>query len=232
MRRSIVLIFYKSILKLTKKCIYCGSKEGLTKDHIPPKSLFVNPRPSNLITVPCCNHCNNSFSMDDEYMQVMFSMRLGVHKKNAVKKNWDKILRNLGRSESKGFYQSIIKSIKQVDVKTMDDIQLGKISTYEIDYNRITNVSDRIIKGLYYTTKKEILPLEYHVDSFLLEQIDINDNLSELSNKFFQALSTATEIKIGETFSYRIKEMDFDHKSCLLYFSIYNEFNFFGMTSK
>jgi len=39
-------------------CVYCGKKLPLTKDHIPPKNLYSKPRPSNLITVPCCEKCN------------------------------------------------------------------------------------------------------------------------------------------------------------------------------
>ncbi len=159
-------------------------------------------------------------------------MRIDVHKKETVQKNWPKILRNLNRDESVGFYQSIMRSIKEVDVKTSNGANLGKVSTYDIDYNRITSVSDRIVQGLYYETKNEILPTEYHIDSYLLEQIDFDDKLKKLFTTIFQALSTSTEIKIGETFSYRIKEMDFDPRSCFFYFSIYGEYNFFGMTSK
>ncbi|MBO6621906.1 MAG: hypothetical protein JJ892_08780 [Balneola sp.] len=217
---------------MSEKCIYCGNLEELTRDHIPPKNLFPKPRPSNLITVPCCKPCNNSFSLDDEYMQVMFSLKYNVHEKETVKRNWPKILRNLSRIESDGFYQSIMNGVKDFDVKTKSGVHLGKISTYEIDYKRITNVSDRIVQGLYFETKNNILPSEYHISSYLLEQIDFDDKLRNLFEKFFQLLSTATEIRIGETFSYRIKEMDFDPNTCLFYFSIYNEFNFFGMTSK
>ena len=43
-------------IKISKegKCIYCGNWAELTKDHIPPKCLFTDPKPENLITIPCC----------------------------------------------------------------------------------------------------------------------------------------------------------------------------------
>src|SRR5262249_6151706 len=48
-------------------CIYCLANPRETNDHIPPKGLFREPRPSNLITVPACYRCNSSFSGDDDY---------------------------------------------------------------------------------------------------------------------------------------------------------------------
>ena len=41
------------------------SKKNLTTEHVPPKSLFPKPRPSNLITVPSCESCNVRFAQDE-----------------------------------------------------------------------------------------------------------------------------------------------------------------------
>lgn len=58
-------------------CYLCGSPNPTTKDHIPPKGFFPEPRPTNLITVPCCESCNNGFSLDDDAMRAWFCMGLG-----------------------------------------------------------------------------------------------------------------------------------------------------------
>lgn len=47
-------------------CIYCGQFAD-TKDHVPLKCLFEKPYPPNLLTVPSCQLCNQSFSKDEEY---------------------------------------------------------------------------------------------------------------------------------------------------------------------
>ena len=66
---------------MKKSCIYCGNTEDLTKDHIPPKTLFPKPRPSNLITVPCCKNCNGSFSLEkDLFPHLDHNYELGVFK--------------------------------------------------------------------------------------------------------------------------------------------------------
>lgn len=217
---------------MAKSCIYCGSGEDLTRDHIPPKTLFPKPRPSNLITVPCCKNCNGSFSLDDEYFQIMLSLRIDVHKKDSVQKNWKKILRGLKRSESAGFYKSIMSSIKKRNVKTKDGIYLGKISTYDIDVERVKNISDRIIQGLYFNITGNRIPREYDYTSTIYNQDDIDEQRVKVFQMFITALGPEEENKIGDVFSYRYKQMDFDLNTCLFYFSIYDNFEFFGMVSK
>lgn len=48
------------------KCLYCGKKAN-NREHVPSKSLLEKPYPNNLITIPACQICNNSFSLDEEY---------------------------------------------------------------------------------------------------------------------------------------------------------------------
>jgi hypothetical protein len=51
-------------------CAFCR-KPASTRDHVPPKGLFGQPLPSNLITVPACRDCNAGAGQDDEVMQEM-----------------------------------------------------------------------------------------------------------------------------------------------------------------
>jgi hypothetical protein len=53
-------------------CYNCG-KPADSKDHLPPKAFFPADSRSNLITVPCCACCNNSFSILDEKFRVFVS---------------------------------------------------------------------------------------------------------------------------------------------------------------
>jgi len=55
------------------RCYLCGASNPATKDHLPPKGFFPDPKPANLITIPCCNSCNHSFSADDEAFRVFLS---------------------------------------------------------------------------------------------------------------------------------------------------------------
>jgi len=55
-----------------KRCYLCKG-EADTKDHVPPKGLFPEPRPSNLITVDCCYRCNQKFTKIDEEFRLFVS---------------------------------------------------------------------------------------------------------------------------------------------------------------
>jgi len=65
------------------RCAYCSETADLTRDHIPPKSLFRKPLPDDLITVPCCLTCNNGRSKDDEYFRLALSLRYDVDRSHA-----------------------------------------------------------------------------------------------------------------------------------------------------
>src|SRR5438132_859881 len=57
----------KPIRSAVIECCYCG-RPATTRDHVPTRKLFPQPRPSDLITVPACSVCNNSSSKDEEYL--------------------------------------------------------------------------------------------------------------------------------------------------------------------
>ncbi len=48
-------------------CVHCGGP-GETRDHVPSRVFLDKPYPEQLPVSPACNRCNNSFSMDEEYL--------------------------------------------------------------------------------------------------------------------------------------------------------------------
>jgi hypothetical protein len=53
-------------------CVYCGLNSADTRDHIPPRSFFSEPRPSDPITVPACESCNKGAGKDEEFFLATF----------------------------------------------------------------------------------------------------------------------------------------------------------------
>ena len=51
-------------------CALCGKTLQVTREHVPPKNLYLPPRPENTITVPVCEPCNHGYHLDDEYFRV------------------------------------------------------------------------------------------------------------------------------------------------------------------
>lgn len=59
----------------TSKCVHCaGVNDSI--DHVPSKVLLDEPYPENLPGVPACSRCNQSFSMDEEYLACLIECTL------------------------------------------------------------------------------------------------------------------------------------------------------------
>ncbi|NOT48825.1 MAG: hypothetical protein HOP17_13880 [Acidobacteria bacterium] len=48
-------------------CAFCGGSPTTT-DHVPSKAFLSKPYPDNFPQVPACKECNQSFSMDEQYV--------------------------------------------------------------------------------------------------------------------------------------------------------------------
>ena len=95
-----------------KICVYCGKENPKTRDHIPPKGLFAQPRPI-LKTVPCCSECHIETTNDDEYFRNMLAMRNDTFKHPDVQGILPKIHRALAKPEQRKFTKSLINNIKK-----------------------------------------------------------------------------------------------------------------------
>ena len=103
-------------------CIYCGKREGTTKDHVPPKGLFPVPRP-NMVTVPCCEQCRKGQSLDDEYFVRMIAMSRDANPAAAFAR--DAVHRTFTKAHKIGFTRALLKSIAESPVHTPASLLLG-----------------------------------------------------------------------------------------------------------
>jgi len=126
-------------------CYLCGDLNPSTKDHIPPRGFFPEPRPSNLITVPCCASRNNAFAKDDEAVRAWFSASLGATPAG------DWILTNKvvpgTMIRSPAFRESLLNSIE--DTKLLSEQEgLIDVAQFSVDPDRIERFIIRVVKGL------------------------------------------------------------------------------------
>lgn len=129
-------------------CVICGVREATTSDHVPPKGVFPKPRPSDLITVPCCFHCNNSSSKQDEEFRIFLSLQLGMETPGTRKLWKDAALRSLQHNQR--LRNHIIQNSWEVDIKTPAGIYLGKQRAVTMPARAHNSVLDRTVRGLYF----------------------------------------------------------------------------------
>lgn len=193
-----------------KFCIYCGTKNPETKDHVPPKGIFAPPRPNDLITVPCCKKCHKGTSIDDEYFRNMLAMNKEIFNHPDVQGVLPKIHRALAKPEKRNFTKNLLKSIKEVEIVTDSGILLGKGATYDVDKFRLDKVVERTVKGLYWYERKVVFPYDGIMKSYLL------DNMRFINKKTIdelgKILSSGTEKTIGRnTVRYRMAKGTDEH---------------------
>ena len=120
------------------ECVYCGEWRELTHDHVPPRSLFSKPRPSDLITVPSCRPCNGGASKDDEYFRLM--IQLGIDRERFPKENSNSVdaINKLAKPQRLRFASYLL------------DRYRPNPSRFEVARVRVGSVLCRIARGLFY----------------------------------------------------------------------------------
>ena len=206
-------------------CIYCDG-DADTRDHIPPKSFFPTPRPSNLITVPSCAACNSGFQKDDDYAQTVLLAREDVSDHPAVHQLIPKLLRNWERPQGKALPISIARTAREFPVYTSDGGVVGKAPAYGISSTRMHRFVERMVRGLFFNEVGYALPAAYDVGVVLFLERRANV-LAEIG----QSLAGRRVRRIGEgAFAYCWASDPNDAKATICLFTFYDRIAFAGLT--
>lgn len=129
-------------------CCYCG-QVAESRDHIPSKNLLEKPYPKNLLTIPSCTKCNQSFSLDEEYfLNVLVEISTNP---NLLAKKEDGGSIYKARKRSKNLNDRIINSLVQAED--------GRIY-FKPEEQRIKRVIEKNALGLYYHKYGKLKDLE------------------------------------------------------------------------
>lgn len=194
-----------------KICCYCG-KLASEKDHLPPKNIFPNPRPTNLITVPACSKCNQGDSKDDEYFGHVIAA--GSVKNPLAKKLFlTKKIESLKRRPALG--HALLKDFVIADL-FKGNIYIGRTPALKVRGEKFNKIMRRITRGFYYYHTGEILPFEYDI-----RVTKINPNLNEAQMESFKYIKIH---KIGkDIFQYRYVMDEENSFHSIWFFMFYKE---------
>lgn len=132
-------------------CIYCGENESNERDHIPPKSFFPEPRPSNLITVPSCSICNREYGKTDEIVRnLLTSLDTTEIHQAVVEQLGDKRNRSLERDGGIHSFNYLLENINLVDRFSESGSYLGKFPAYDLNTEVMNNFLERMARGLLF----------------------------------------------------------------------------------
>jgi hypothetical protein len=217
------------------ECTYCGNVGVVTDDHVPPKNLFPQPRPSTLIKVPACLTChaeNRKVSQDDEYFRLMVALRDDVGDRPDVQELLPVVMRSLERPDKSGFTRAFLNGVREVAITTKSGLYLGTGLTYHADLGRLNNVVRRTVMGLFYHESKRRLPSGYVVESWSLDHI--NSLTTEQREQLLETVRTIWQkplTVIGDyTFAYALSRTIEDENITGWILTFYGKVHFLAVT--
>lgn len=107
-------------------CAYCGAPNAGTMDHLPPVSMFPPPKPSNLISIPCCEQCRRGWSKDDEYFRLAVVSCASLFPTPARDSVNEAVLRSMRREQSKKFARFICESLTHALLTNNQGVVVGE----------------------------------------------------------------------------------------------------------
>lgn len=143
--------------KRTGPCIYCGRVARLTRDHVPPRALFPDPKP-RLGVVYSCRQCNEGFSNDEEYFRTVLCLEHRAFNHPAAAGVAKAVLRALQMPEKRGMTDALLASMQPVRLQTPAGIYLGESSIVNVDLRRVFRVVEKIVRGLHLLRFDSALP--------------------------------------------------------------------------
>jgi hypothetical protein len=181
-------------------CTYC-SNPATTSDHVPPKKLFTPPRPSNLITVPACEQCNNDASDDDEVFRNELSLMAGSFGESAkAAERRQSAMRSIRRNRRRSC--EIVLGAQPVERYTESGLYLGLAYALPLVPGVQHRIITRIVHGLYRHHFDARLDDNSKIELFFIDKRR-RPNWQERLDTFRKLAAPAHRlIGDGETFQY------------------------------
>lgn len=167
-------------------CVICGKRPMTGRDHLPPQSVFPKPRPSDLITVPACDNCNNKRSGLDEEFKVAIGLQAG-HGEQGERLFYDQTSRTL--SHNRRLMRELASAMQEVKIHTPEGLMVGTASAVPLRSESYDTIINRIIRGLHW----------HHTGHILGDRVDIKINwYRNLTRKIYEMTNNWTTGVVGD----------------------------------
>lgn len=130
-----------------KQCAYCGTLDATDREHVVPRCLYpksLRCSGVNLLTVPACNACNNSWSEAEAHFRNI--LMLAGEPSPAVHEIWqDKVIPSFAKADG----QKRLRDIWREMVPTVVDGRARHV-VYPARDPQVMAIVRKIIRGLCY----------------------------------------------------------------------------------
>lgn len=212
-------------------CVYCRKRRYVTRDHLPPQILFAKPRPSNLVTVPACNLCNQKASRDDHYFGLVIKADIDrAQFPREFKASLDDI-RKLGAEARRGLAKKMLAN-QSIELVEEGSGVLVPHLRYDVEQERVRAVIERIARGLFFRRRKIRLPPTHGVWTALAQSPSAKEaSFIQANGSSFAALDAEPLVDIGSgVFTYRGLVLPGRSYRSFWYFSFFHKYVFLAAT--
>jgi hypothetical protein len=128
-------------------CYLCGKTEAelgstLTSDHVIADCFFPQPKPANLLTLPCCDDCQREYRKDEEYIRNSFAPISNLTANKDALQAWKKTHRSMKRRAA--MYADFLKRTFPIAVGARTILGLS------FSQERTDKVIRKMVLGLHY----------------------------------------------------------------------------------
>jgi len=139
-------------------CCICGQPGADSRDHIIPAGFFLQPRPTNLVTLPAHRSCHKRLSED--YARAILA---GMSDTTTASRISEMHVRwSLVKSDLKGpkLRRDLIRTlVRRVEFRSPAGLILGHAPGVRFDRDRMYPMLEKIVRGLYHHhTGRLLLP--------------------------------------------------------------------------
>lgn len=193
-----------------KPCTICGLYEAINREHVPPRNIFLKPRPNNLVTVPACDNCNNDTSGLDEEFRAYLSLRVGIDNRQSLD-FWTKAALPTIQSNER-LRRQIGETLGQAEVFSEAGIFIGIAPAVLWEVQKHNPIIEKTVKGLYWEHYNDILGNRVNWEITWLRG---------LTEKAINMLSQLHVKRIGNAFVYAYRRTDDDPISSIWLLEFY-----------
>lgn len=152
--------------KTPQTCVLCGERPATTMDHVPPKALFLRPRPT-LITVPACEICNRGASDAEAQFRVYVSVKNNIDTPTSID-FWRKGGLKTVQNNKKLFRE--LRSGTPLFIRSPSAGKFEPTRTFQWPREAHDPIIRKITRGLYYHHFNAPLPASAEIEVTFLNE--------------------------------------------------------------
>ena len=179
--------------KNENRCIFCGETAD-TREHVFAKCFFEKPYPKNMMTVPTCHNCNQSFSLDEQYLLYL------IEYLRSIEENFGDPVNELAERTYRHCHCLEKRMLSSLKIDNKNNVY------FQIEAKRINRVVLKIASCLIFLKKNVVVPIgQLHCSWAMKSQVSIEQFRAILKIRF----NILQERKVKYYFEPESKEVGF-----------------------